>query len=209
MAVPARGIDHLVVAGPDLDAAARSIAQRLDHEPSPGGQHLGWGTRNVLFDLSGGAYLEVIGPDPHQPDPDGPRPFGIDGLSTTGLVAWAVRTPDIDESIAELGDAGVDLGPVLDMSRTGPDGRAISWRLTPPRAGPLPFLIDWGSSPHPTTSLSPGPSLEQLRIETDDAAGLLGICRLLDVDVDVVTTAAANTRLAARVRIQSRVIELT
>jgi hypothetical protein len=42
------------------------------------------------------------------------------------------------------------------MSRRRPDGVLLEWQLTPPMAGVLPFLIDWGSTPHPTESLPAG-----------------------------------------------------
>jgi len=41
-------IDHLVYAAPDLDAACAEIERRLGVAPSPGGQHIGRGTRNAL-----------------------------------------------------------------------------------------------------------------------------------------------------------------
>ena len=87
--------DHLVFAGPDLDEAVAYVASVLGVVAAPGGRHLGYGTRNRLIGFDDAAYLEVIGPDPDQPDPAGPRPFGIDELTGPALVAWAVRTSSI------------------------------------------------------------------------------------------------------------------
>jgi hypothetical protein len=103
--------------------------------------------------LGGAAFLEVIGPDPGQPDPAGPRPFGIDELTEPGLVGWAVATDDLDGTIARARAAGHDPGAATEMSRRRPDGELLRWRLTPPRTGPLPFLIDWGDTPHPARGL--------------------------------------------------------
>jgi hypothetical protein len=146
-------LDHLVYAGPDLAAAVAHVAELTGVTPAPGGSHVGLGTANHLADLGAGMYLEVIGPDPAQPDPDVPRPFGIDGLTEPALVAWAVRTPDLDATIAEARAHGFDPGDALEMSRATADGETLNWRLTPPSApGTLrPFLIDWGTTPHPTT----------------------------------------------------------
>ena len=84
-------IDHLVFASDDLPKASALVAELLGVAPTPGGSHVGNGTRNELLSLGGATYLEVIGPDAAQPAPDGPRPFGIDELTEPALVAWCVR----------------------------------------------------------------------------------------------------------------------
>lgn len=146
-------LDHLVYAGPDLAEAVARVTALTGVTPAPGGSHVGLGTANHLADLGAGMYLEVVGPDPAQPEPDAPRPFGIDELTEPALVAWAVRTTDLDATIAEARAHGFDPGDALEMSRETADGEVLRWRLTPPSApGTLrPFLIDWGSTPHPTT----------------------------------------------------------
>ena len=94
--------------------------------------------------------MEVIGPDPEQPAPDGARPFGIDTLVGPALVAWCVRPQrPLAEVLAEARAAGIDFGDVTAMSRRRPDGVLLEWELTVPQlAGAfgcaLPFLIDWG-----------------------------------------------------------------
>jgi hypothetical protein len=149
-------IDHLVLAAPDLAAAVAAFAEHTGIEPAPGGSHVGLGTANHLVGLGGaGGYLEIIGPDPDQPEPAQPRPFGIDELTAPRLVTWAVRTDELDTLLAEARDGGYDPGAALAMSRRAPDGTLLEWRLTPPRFdygdGLVPFLIDWGATPHPTS----------------------------------------------------------
>lgn len=114
-------IDHLVLATPELAATVADLA-RQGLATSPGGAHDGLGTRNALADLGGGAYLEVVGPDPEQPDPGRPRPFGIDGLRGPRLVAWAVRVDDLDAAIAAARARGHDPGDARDMARVRGDG---------------------------------------------------------------------------------------
>ncbi|MCE7009828.1 VOC family protein [Kibdelosporangium philippinense] len=150
-------LDHLVYATPDLTLD-------LGIELTEGGQHLGLGTRNKLADLGGGAYLEVLGPDPDQPKPEKPRPFGFDELTEPKLITWAVRPDNLDETVARAKAKGYDLGPITEMARERPDGVLLRWRLTPLVDAGVPFLIDWGASPHPTESLPPGTELVSFTI---------------------------------------------
>ena len=152
-------IDHLVYASDDLPRASAAVADLLGVAPTPGGHHVGHGTYNELLGLGDATYLEVIGPDPEQPAPDGPRPFGIDGLARPVLVAWCVRpTRPLGEIIDEARAGGIELGDVAAMSRRRPDGVLLEWTLTFPQLNgrfgmALPFMIDWGASSHPTDAL--------------------------------------------------------
>jgi hypothetical protein len=151
---PSLRLDHLVYAVPDLDGAATALGARLGITPVAGGRHDGRGTHNALLAFFDGSYLELIAPDPAQPEPAAGRPFGVRPGMAPALVSWAVRTDDLDATVAAARAAGVDPGPVAAMSRSRPDGVRLAWRLTAPAAGDvLPFLIDWGSSPHPSDGL--------------------------------------------------------
>ncbi|MFJ5261872.1 VOC family protein [Streptomyces sp. NPDC088387] len=149
-------LDHLVLATPDLAATVADFARRTGVDPAPGGVHVGLGTRNFLVSLGGSRYLEIIGPDPEQPDPEGPRPFEVDALAGPRVVTWAVATTDLDAAITAAVAAGYDPGPAHPMSRRTPDGGLLAWRLTygdsAHPSGLVPFLIDWGASVHPSAS---------------------------------------------------------
>ena len=163
-AIPAH-LDHLVLATPDLAATVADFARRTGVEPAPGGAHVGRGTRNYLVSLGGSSYLEIIGPDPEQSDPDGPRPFAVDDLASARTVTWAISPPDLDAAVETARARGYDPGSIRPMSRRRPDGTLLEWRLTDGDtqhpSGLVPFLIDWGASVHPTsTGLPVTPLLE-------------------------------------------------
>lgn len=150
-------LDHLVLATPDLAATVAEVTRLTGTRPVPGGVHLGLGTRNFLLGLGEGGYLEIIGPDPEQGEPEVPRPFGIDGLTEARLATWAIRVVDIDAAVAAAREAGHDPGEPRTMSRQIPSGEQLSWQLTLDiergRTGLVPFLIDWGQAIHPSVNL--------------------------------------------------------
>jgi hypothetical protein len=199
-------IDHLVYGAADLRLAAAGIAERFGVAPTPGGSHPGRGTYNELVSLGGSTYLEIIGPDPGQPAPDGPRPFGVDDLVEPALAAWCVRPlRPLDEIVAEATAVGVDFGPVTAMSRRRPDGVLLEWTLTLAQVdGPfgcaLPFLIDWGSSAHPSETLPSSARLMAFEVEHPEAQLLntvLDILGLADYRVSRGELPALRVTIAA------------
>jgi hypothetical protein len=165
-------LDHLVFATPDLAATVAEFTRRTGVAPAGGGVHVGLGTRNYLVSLGGSRYLEILGPDPERPEPADPRPFGVDGLAAARTVTWAISPPDLDAAVAAARATGYDPGPVRAMSRRRPDGTLLEWRLTDGDtahpSGLVPFLIDWGSSAHPTASDLPATPLLALSASAPD-----------------------------------------
>lgn len=177
----------------------------LGVDAEPGGQHLGLGTRNFLVNLGNQTYLEIIGPDHDQPEPELPRPFGIDELRDPQLVGWAARTTDLDAAVAAARSAGLPVDNPISMSRKAPSGDVLAWRLTPPTAGVVPFFIEWGTTPHPTGSLPSAAHLVGLRLETNDRDEIRSSMKALDLDVDV--RWGFEERLAATIDVEgSRVV---
>ena len=160
-------LDHLVYATPDLEATCRELEVRLGVRASAGGQHPGRGTHNALISIGPKAYLEIIAPDPLQPETR-PAWFGIDQLTAPKLITWAVRIDDIESFVKEI-SPNANVGVVRSGSRKTPDGTTLSWQLTEPQlvqgVGLVPFLIEWNTSQHPADSAIAGPRLVQLRIE--------------------------------------------
>ncbi|MCO6418065.1 VOC family protein [Siccirubricoccus sp. KC 17139] len=140
-------IDHIVLGARSLEEGAAFVERHLGIRPRPGGQHLGFGTHNMLLGLGRGVYLEVIAPDPAQPDPPRARPFDLDDPALRQaleaeprLIAWVARTPVLEAVIARLGHRG---GEVVAMTRGD-----LSWRMAfPPQRQDMdnliPALIQW------------------------------------------------------------------
>lgn len=182
-------LDHLVLACPNLSDAVADFQRRTSVRPVPGGRHMGWGTANHLVSLGGRSYLEIIGPDPEQSEPEQPRPFGIDGLDRPRLVTWAVRVEGIDEWAERARTEGYDPGPVRAMSRRTADGDLLEWRLTntadDPTCGLVPFLIDWGSTAHPTNRPLPVVPLIELTGMHPDAEAVRENLRAIGVELKI------------------------
>jgi Glyoxalase-like domain len=180
-------VDHLVYATPDLDRGIDEIEKLLGVRATAGGHHPGRGTRNALLALGPTTYLEIIAPDPEQPLPQQPRPFGIDGLKESRLVAWFVRGRDLAQLRTDAVRKGVPLGEVMSGSRRRPDGVQLEWKFTDPSTlvadGIVPLFIDWGNSLHPALSAPKGAALVSLRAEHPDVRGVRRMLRHLGVDL--------------------------
>lgn len=148
-------LDHIIIGGPDLDDLEAYVEGQLGIAPRRGGSHQGWGTRNSLLGLGGRQYLELVAPDPDQPDPQRERPFRVDELTGPTLVGWAAQVDDIAAVVAGAREAGYDPGEPFTMSRRAADGTELAWQMTPTDTedSGIPFLIDWGATPHPSEGL--------------------------------------------------------
>jgi catechol 2,3-dioxygenase-like lactoylglutathione lyase family enzyme len=193
-------IDHLVYAVPDLDDSIEWFESTTGVRPAIGGAHPNMGTHNALVSF-GDSYLEIVAPDFDQPEPQSPRPFGVSPDMAPDLVTFAVR-PGRGETIESLVAAakycGGDPGAIVDMSRTPPDGDTLTWRLTYPMLrhdGVIPFLIDWGESPHPSASAPGGLRLERLDGATTDVESVQSVLGAIDLDLPVALGTGGLTAL--------------
>jgi len=140
------GIDHVVIACADPDAAAIELQETLGLRASGGGRHEALGTLNRLVWL-GDTYLELIG----IADPALAASSWIGAPTTTaiasggGLATWAVGSDSLEADVAALNARGAGLEGPRPGERRRPDGAIVRWTLaTPHRLGPTepPFLIE-------------------------------------------------------------------
>jgi hypothetical protein len=82
------------------------------------------------------------------------------------------------------------------MSRRASDGTLLTWRLTSFATDPsdrlVPFLIDWGTTPHPTTAALPTLPLHSLQAEHPDP---VRIQMRLALDMDLPVGSGQQPRL--------------
>lgn len=151
------GIDHLVIAVSDLDAAAHELEQRIGLAVTGGGRHPDAGTANRIAFLADGSYLELIVVEDRDAALRGP--VGAAALRTleeygSGLAAYALLDDHLETTVAELQANGSSIGPVQPGSRMRLDGELVEWwSAFPESIGPdgVPFLIrhantgaEWG-----------------------------------------------------------------
>lgn len=188
--------DHLVYATPDLQATAADLTAGLGIAPAAGGSHPGMGTRNLLYGLGPGRYFEVVGPDEQQGI--APRWFGIAALTRARLAGWAVRAERIEPVVAGARARGYDPGDAVGMSRQAPDGTVPTWSLTMPKSTVVPFLIEWGETPHPSTRDLPQLTLESFAAEHPDPLALRQELGALGVGLTI--SRRPHTRLTAALK---------
>ena len=191
-------LDHVVYGVPDLEIGIEDLAKALGVTPAPGGRHESIGTHNAILPLKGGQYLELIARDPSRPDPPLGIPWGLDSLGEPGLITWAAATRDIDAAVEQAKNAGYDPGTAIDVARATPEGEQLTWRLTISKEfaaeGLVPFLIDWGNSPHPSNTSEAICSLEEFRAEHPDPGAVQSMLDSLGVSLDVVHGPKARLR---------------
>jgi hypothetical protein len=188
-------IDHLVWGGPDLQQEIERLERRTGVRAVPGGRHPGEGSHNALIRLGPAIYLEIIAPDPTQPPPRQQRWFGLDTLTAPRLITWAAKSTDLDHRAALARGAGFSLGEVRSGQRELSTGQVLAWRSTYPdlRAGEglVPFLIDWGDSPHPAETAPGGIRIMDLRAEHPDPPAIVKRLRHLGLELPVLGGPAA------------------
>lgn len=207
-------LDHIVLATPNVQATVDEIADAIGVRAAVGGRFTEMGVYNHLLALQDDAYLEIIGPDP-EAEGGGGMPFGLDPNSDRGahIPHWCCKaTGVIDERAAAAKAAGYDLGDVRPLGRDLPDGGRLDWHLTigewPPHLGGLvPFLIDWGDSPHPSTTAVSGatlaswhgehPDLDAVR-RAHEAMGISLELRQADTPALVMTLSGPNGSITYR-----------
>ncbi len=135
-------IDHLVLAGRDLDSMRSGFAA-VGLAPDAGGTHADGLTHNALLGFADGSYLELIAPTPGSDVSS--HHWGRAMLAGAGVCAWAIRSDDLERDAALYRARGTAVGNPRSGGRVRPDGARLEWITAPLGSGPpgmlLPFLI--------------------------------------------------------------------
>jgi catechol 2,3-dioxygenase-like lactoylglutathione lyase family enzyme len=206
-------LDHIILGCSDLEAGIQFVKERTGVRAAFGGVHPGRGTRNALLSLGLMRYLEIMAPDPEQPNTEPPveRLKNLRRLSSPQIVAWVVHTNHIDKIAGRLKGQGISFQPIFSGSRKRSDGRMLNWKmltLADDREGLFPFFIQWSpDSPHPSLDAPAGCQLQRLFATAPNPAGLAGEFQRIGVVLGV--QSGDRPQLRADITAQSGTLQLS
>lgn len=134
-------IDHVTVAGPDLDRLTEAFSS-AGLPVEYGGHHSNGVTHMSIVGFRDGSYVELISTR----DAEATSPWWDKAIREgTGPCGWAIVVEDIEAATATLRDRGVAVDGPTGYQREREDGTIVEWDLTflegeEPGAR-LPFLI--------------------------------------------------------------------
>lgn len=172
------GIDHIVIAGADLDDLTATF-KSLGFNVVGGGRHP-IGSYNNLIGLRDGAYIELL-----SFCEDSPQHYWWDAVHSRGggLIDFCMQTDDIRADYAVFEAQGVEMSPLVGLSRLRYDGFQLSWlnnEIYGQYQGLIPFIIE-----------DETPREERVPKENEHANGVIGI--------DTISLAARDIGVARRI----------
>lgn len=148
-------IDHLVLAGHDLEASMKEFHLKTGLEPVIAGTIKGLGIKCARISFNDATYLEIIAPDPKGPGPIGEL-IKKQNFKELTPFHWAVRTRHTEELKDEVGQFGYTPDHIT-MFGSKPDGTPRKWEMLylygHKMGGTCPFFINWANSDHPCATL--------------------------------------------------------
>lgn len=206
---PPTAVDHVILAIDSLERGVRLLREATGLTAVFGGVHPGRGTQNALLALGSGQYLELLAPNPA--DPEGAEAVAeFATYRALTPVGWAARTADAERVRAVAMARGAPGGVVRPGARQRPDGATLRWRTVDPWNGAndtlLPFFIEWDpASPHPSANAPPGCTLVSLTLASPAADSIQALLRQADLTVPV--SRAPRDALTVRLRCATGVVE--
>ncbi len=178
-------IDHLILGINDLERGVAEFERATGVRPAFGGVHPGRGTQNALASLGDGVYIEILAPDPKQPDAAGARE--LKEMAKLRPVGWALGTTDIFALQAALQGREIRHGAMMPGSRALPDGSRLQWstlNVDLPQHAWLPFFIRWNDpAKHPSRTAPQGCALKSVQIQDPNPDPLTHVFSTVGVKV--------------------------
>ena len=156
------GIDHIVIAVHNLDAAIETYGG-LGFTVVEGGRHP-YGSHNALIGFADGSYIELLAF--YEDSPAHPW-WDLLHKRGGGLIDFCMATDDIRADLVAFRANGVAAGDLTDGGRRRPDGYQVQWinnKVDGDFQGVMPFIIE-----------DVTPREERLPNETAHANGVVGI----------------------------------
>ncbi len=172
------GIDHIVIAAAELEPLAEQF-ESLGFTVVGGGKHP-IGSYNKLVGLTDGAYIELLSFYRDSPDHYWWEAVHARG---GGLIDFCMRTDDIRGDYANFEAQGVEMSPLVGLSRVRFDGYQLAWlnnEIYGDYQGLIPFVIE-----------DETPREERVPKEYGHANGVIGI--------DSITLAARDISQVQRI----------
>jgi hypothetical protein len=183
-------VDHIMWGVHDFDKGIDYIEEKSGVRAVMGGVHPNRGTRNALISLGERTYLEILAPDPAQPDVQDERVPRLKALTRPEIFTWIAGTQDIDAMEKRVKASGYSSSGIEAGSRRKPDGSTLRWRYfdVEGHAGDVvPFVIEWSEdSIHPATDSPKGCRLEKLHLEHPDHEKMNGFLEAMGLQARVV-----------------------
>ena len=110
-------------------------------------------------------YLELIAPDPNRNISEEDLFFNLGQIKSPKIITWAVRTTDLD-SLGKM----MRLTNIQDGGRVTENGAHLKWKTAEiveysDQTGMIPFVIQWGDTPHPAGTSPQGCQLLEFSAE--------------------------------------------
>ncbi len=172
------GIDHIVIAGADLGILTNAF-MAIGFNVVGGGKHP-IGSYNSRIGLQDGTYIELLSFYEHSPNN-----YWWDAVHVRGggLIDFCMQTDDIRGDYAIFESHGVEMSPLVGLSRVRFDGYQLAWlnnEIYGRYQGLIPFVIE-----------DETPRDERVPKENQHDKGVVGI--------DTITLAAKDLDLARQI----------
>ena len=184
-------VDHIIVAVDSLERGIALMVEATGVTPTFGGVHPGRGTQNALMALGPRTYLELIAPNPADPERGAERVAEYAGFRALTPSGWAAQSMDAQAMHETFLARGLADNGVAPGSRVTTAGDTLRWATIAPWPedvdwSVLPFFIEWvAPTPHPATTTPTGCTLAALQVMTPDADTVRALLRTAELAVEV------------------------